>query len=295
VGETLITSQTNRKVAAIRRLRGRREREATGLFLAEGIRIVVEAVQLGADIETLIVAPELLRSDLGRDLVLSRRAAGAACLEVSAPVFASLSGKDGPQGLAAVIRQRWASLTEADGEQAVPDVVPSGPVGADPAHANPAEADPALWVALESVQDPGNLGTIIRTSDAAGGRGVILLGDGTDPHDPAGVRASMGSLFSQRIAKTSLSGLTAWARRCGATLIAASGQADLAYDAPDLGPAYSGPVVLFLGSERSGLLAEQVAVCDQAVKIPMAGRCDSLNLAVAAGVLLFEIRRRRRS
>jgi len=283
LGEVLITSSVNKKVAAIRRLRGRREREATGLFLAEGIRIVVEAAQLGAGIKTLVVAPELLHSDLALAIVADRRAAGTPCLEVSAEVFGSLSAKEGPQGLAAVVHQRWVDLGRTvgdDGPVAPPD---DGPVA------------PPLWVALDAVQDPGNLGTIIRTSDAAGGAGVILLGDSTDPYDPTSVRASMGSLFAQRLARTGFEELLVWSRRQGYALVGTSGTVELAYDspAPALAGVYGGPLVLLLGSERQGLSPEQLSACDLVVKIPMAGRCDSLNLAVAAGIILYEIRGRR--
>jgi len=299
LGEVLITSSVNKKVAAIRRLRGRREREATGLFLAEGIRIVVEAAQLGAGIKTLVVAPELLHSDLALAVVAGRRAAGTPCLEVSAEVFGSLSAKEGPQGLAAVVHQRWVDLGRTVGDAgppAPPDAGPAAPPDAGP----PAPPDagppaPPLWVALDSVQDPGNLGTIIRTSDAAGGAGVILLGNSTDPYDPTSVRASMGSLFAQRLARTGFEELLVWSRRQGYALVGTSGTAELAYDspAPALAGVYGGPLVLLLGSERRGLSPEQLSACDLVVKIPMAGRCDSLNLAVAAGILLYEIRGRR--
>jgi TrmH family RNA methyltransferase len=283
LGEVLITSSVNKKVAAIRRLRGRREREATGLFLAEGIRIVVEAAQLGVGIKTLVVAPELLHSDLALAVVAGRRAAGTPCLEVSAEVFGSLSAKEGPQGLAAVVHQRWVDLGRTVG-----DAAPATPPDDGP-------AAPPLWVALDSVQDPGNLGTIIRTSDAAGGAGVILIGDSTDPYDPTSVRASMGSLFAQRLARTGFEELLVWSRRQGYALVGTSGTAELAYDspAPALAGVYGGPLILLLGSERRGLSPEQLSACDLVVKIPMAGRCDSLNLAVAAGIVLYEIRGRR--
>jgi TrmH family RNA methyltransferase len=139
------------------------------------------------------------------------------------------------------------------------------------------------------------LGTIIRTSDAAGGAGVILIGDSTDPYDPTSVRASMGSLFAQRLARTGFEELLVWSRRQGYALVGTSGTAELAYDspAPALAGVYGGPLVLLLGSERRGLSPEQLSACDLVVKIPMAGRCDSLNLAVAAGIVLYEIRGRR--
>jgi TrmH family RNA methyltransferase len=188
------------------------------------------------------------------------------CLEVSADVFRSMSLKEGPQGIAAVVRQRWEALEE---------IIPGNEL---------------CWIALASVQDPGNLGSILRTSDAVGAAGVILIGDATDPYDPGAVRAGMGAIFSQRLVRASNEELHAWKLRHGARVVGTSDAASLDYrDA-----AYSRPLVLFMGSEREGLGEEEMTVCDEIVHIPMEGRSDSLNLAVATGVMLFEIARQHR-
>ena len=257
----MITSRNNPTIKQIRALRQRKEREATGLFFIEGIRVVAEAAAGERSLETLVVAPDLLTSQFGRELVEAQRATGTAVLEVSADVFASLSGKDGPQGLAAVGRQRWTDLAAIR------------------------PGDGLCWIALNAVSDPGNLGTILRTSDAVGGAGVILLGDCTDPFDPAAARASMGALFTQRLAKASWEAFTGWRASAGWTVVGEADSAATHYRRH----AYPRPLILLMGSEREGLSAEQQALCDAMVGIPMRGSADSLNLAVAAAVLLYEI------
>ncbi|MBM3263742.1 MAG: RNA methyltransferase [candidate division Zixibacteria bacterium] len=257
----MITRLSNSQIKHIRSLAHRKIRKETGLFLVEGIRPVVEAVQLGADIETLVVAPDLLDSPFGRETVQRARQDGMPVLEISAEVFASFSRKDGPQGLAAVARQRWETLDR---------IVPGDELG---------------WVVLEEAGSPGNLGTILRTCDAVGVDGVILLGETTDPYDPVSVRASMGAIFSQRIARADLGMLAMWKNRHALPLIGASGDAATGYR--DM--AYPRPVLLCMGGEQHGLSADLRTLCDRLVHIPMTGRADSLNLAVATGVLLYEI------
>jgi TrmH family RNA methyltransferase len=259
---TLITSRANPALKRIRALRQRKERERSGHFFAEGIRLVGEAVQLGAPVEQLIAAPKLLeRHPFARDLVTSQRAAGTPCLLVSDDAFASIATKEHPQGLGAVIRQHWMPLAEADANAGL------------------------CWIALADVQDPGNLGTILRTADAVGGAGVILLGHATDPYDPTAVRASMGALFTQRLVRAAWDEFTAWTAASGCHVIGTSDRA--AGDYTSL--SYPGPTVLLMGSEREGLSAEQQAAVDQMARIPMVGRADSLNLAVATAIMVYEL------
>ncbi len=256
-----ITSRANPSIKEIRSLRERKHREATGRFLAEGIRIVAEAVQAGAAVEQLVVAPDLLTSQFGRDLVTGHRGAGHSVLEVSADVFRSISAKDNPQGLAAVVRQRWLKLEEILPEQA------------------------PWWVGLAGVQDPGNLGTVLRTGDAVGCAGLILLGATTDPYDPEAVRASMGALFSQRLVRASVAELATWKAAHGYFCAGTSDAAAAAYRAVR----YPERLLVLMGSEQHGLSQEELALCDVVVRIPMVGRSDSLNLAVATGVILYEV------
>lgn len=263
---TRITSLSNDRVKNIRKLRGRKERQATSLFFVEGLRIVGEAVQQGAPIELLIVAPDLLRSDFGYRLVAEQYRLGVELLEVSKPVFESLALKEGPQGIAAVVRQTWKILGGLE-------------LG---------EGD--LWVALDSIQDPGNLGTIMRTLDSVGGKGVILLDNTTDPYDPAALRASMGAVFSLNLVRSSFDDFALWKAKNRLALVGTSGGACTDYHYFD----YPSSLILLMGSERQGLQTRHLQLCDAVVRIPMIGRSDSLNLAVSTAIVLYEIFNQRR-
>lgn len=257
----IITSQSNARIKQIRSLRNRQEREQTGLFFIEGIRIVVEAVQEEAKIETLVIAPDLLKSQLGQETVRQEQARGIPVLEVSAQVFKSLSLKEGPQGIGAVLHERWEPLDEIR------------------------LANGLCWVALDAAQDPGNIGTIMRTNDAVGSTGIMLLGNCADPYDPSALRASMGAIFSQRLVKASFADFARWKEQHHYTVVGTSDSAQLDYRQAR----YHAPLVLLMGSERQGLSADQQALCDQMVRIPMVGRSDSLNLSVATSIVLYEI------
>ena len=257
----LITSTANPRVKEIRKLRERKYRAESGLYFIEGLRIVGEASRYLERMQTLVISPELLTSAYGKELAVHLREKGIEILEVSAEVFATLSGKDGPQGLAAVMCQQAHPLPHLD------------------------PTAPALFIALDSVQDPGNLGTVLRTADAVAAQGVILLGNCTDAYDPAVVRGSMGAVFSVPVIKTEYDGLFAW---CAAQQLAVVGTSDSAaqhYAALS----YPRRMLLLMGSEQKGLSAEVQARVGQMARIPMAGRSDSLNLAVATAVMLYEI------
>ncbi len=262
----MITSSSNPQIKQIRKLRDRKERQRTGLFYIEGLRIVAEAAQQGARFETLITAPDLLTSAFGRDLVARLETAGTPVLPVSPEVFAVISMKEGPVGIAAVVRQRWEPLEQIS-------IQPGQP-----------------WVALDSVADPGNLGAILRTLDAVGGSGVILLDHSTDPYDPTAIRASMGAVFTQRLVRASLSEFAALKKARSFPVVGTSDKASTDYHRCRYPPA----LILLMGSERQGLQPEHLALCDEVVAIPMLGSLDSLNLAVATGVVLYEIYNQRR-
>jgi RNA methyltransferase, TrmH family len=242
-------------------LRTRRARDETGRYFAEGVRFLVAAVDAAAPIEATVVVPALLKSAIGQLLVRRLRQRGIPELRVDRETFARLSSARDPQGVGVVLRQHL-----------------------DPLRRVPMEHG-ACWLALESVQSPGNLGTLMRTSEAAGGSGVIALGPSVDPFDPNTVRATMGALFTRRLARASPTELSAWARAQGAIVIGASGDASTDYRAVR----YDRPVVLVLGGERRGLSPHARGACDAVVRIPMAGRTDSLNLAVAGSILLYEV------
>ncbi|GAP14530.1 rRNA methylase [Longilinea arvoryzae] len=257
----MITSTANPRIKEIRKLRERKERQATGLFYIEGLRIVGEAVQQGARIETLISAPELLISDFGQKLVQNHLEKGGQVLEVSEQVFQSFSLKEGPQGIAAILTQKWTRLADVT--------------------AQPGDC----WVVLDSVADPGNLGTILRTSDSTGCRGVILLDQSTDPYDPSCIRASMGALFSQKLVKASFDEFLQWKKSSGIGVVGTSDKAEQDYHTYE----YPRNLAILMGSERQGLQPRHLELCDAVVRIPMVGISDSLNLAVATAVVLYEV------
>ncbi len=257
----MITSTANPQIKTIRKLKDRKFRAESGLFFLEGVRIVIEALEAGEWITQLIVSRELIGSAKAVEVVEEAEINGIPILEVNKEVFESISGKDGPQGLAAVAQQKWTELK-------TDTTLQSG-----------------IWIALYQVADPGNLGTILRTLDGMGGAGVILLDHCTDPFDPSAIRASMGAVFSKKIIKTSSTDFKAWVAQNN---IQVTGTADSAktdyrqYRYPKNG-------ILMMGSEREGLPASLAGICKDVVSIPMLGSADSLNLAVASSIVLYEI------
>ncbi|MEA3327247.1 MAG: RNA methyltransferase [Chloroflexota bacterium] len=256
-----ITSFTNQKVKHIRKLEHKKYRQETGLFFVEGLRTVGEAVQTGAAIKALVFAPALLVSKFGRTQLDQSKVQDVSQIEVSKDIFEKIAHKQGSGGIGAVVQQRWQSLNAVQVTRQ------------------------DLWVALDAVADPGNLGTIMRTADAVGCRGLILLGHSTDPHDPTAVKASMGAIFSQALIQAEWKALRKWLLNNNLTMVGTSDSALLDYQTLD----YQRPLVLLMGSERHGLNEDMQAACDHMVQIPMTGRSDSLNLAAATAVMLYEI------
>ncbi|MGD0612515.1 MAG: RNA methyltransferase [Anaerolineales bacterium] len=262
----VVSSSSNHLIKQARSLRQRKARAATGLFLVEGIHPVGEAIEAGWQIEALLYAPDLLSSGFAQHLLAKQSQHGVRCQAVASDLFATLTEKDNPQGLLAVVRQKDFHLQELS-----PNSFQRG-------------------VALVSPQDPGNVGTILRTMDAVGADGLLLLdpaqgtGGGVDPYHPTCVRASMGALFWKPVVQASFGQFTTWARQNGHRLIGSSAHANTDYRAI---PRQASPWILLLGSEQKGLSEEQKAACDLVVAMPMCGRVSSLNLAVAAGVLLY--------
>ena len=260
----VISSAANPLVKRVRALGDRKHRRSEGAFVVQGIQPVWQAVEARADIEVLLVAPDLLRHRGALDMVDAQAAAGVRVATLTGELFGRISDRDAPGGLAAIVRGQPAALD---------------------ALAVPADA---VFVALHTVGNPGNVGSIIRTASAAGAAGVILIGPSADPHDPVAVKASMGALFTVPVATTSVRDFLAWAVARGLCVAATSARARVScWDA-----AWQLPLVLLLGSEGTGLPDDLVAAADVRVAIPMTGTAESLNLAVAAGVLLYEARRR---
>jgi TrmH family RNA methyltransferase len=260
----LISSRANERVKAIRALRDKKARDATGTFFAEGWRLVEAALTTGAEVELGVVAPDRLND---RELALTERLdqTGVPLLEVTGDVFDSLGYRDEDQALGIVCKQRWETLNASTGAT-------------------------RCWVALHDVQHPGNLGTIIRNNDVIGGDGVILSGQHTDPYHPIAVRGSLGAIFSQRIVRASQQDVASWARRGECTVIGTSPAGTVDYREADYA---SKPVLLISGSERIGISEDQVALCDAVVCIPMAGLVESLNLSIATALVQFEVLRQR--
>jgi TrmH family RNA methyltransferase len=263
----LITSRNHTLLRPIRGLHRREERDRDGLYFAEGIRFVAQAVEARAGIRTLLIAPELLTHPAGRKLAQRLERAGIRTLRVTPEVFHSVALTDNPQGIGVVVRQRLEPLRTL----------------------KPRSQD--FWLALSRLQSAGNLGTIIRTCDAAGASGVILVDSEVDPYDPSAVRATMGSIFRQRIFTASKPELRRWKELHQVRLMGTSPTGAIDYREAR----YAGPTVLFLGCERRGLDADEQALCDTLVRIPMVGHADSLNVAVAAGVLIYEVFNQRRA
>jgi TrmH family RNA methyltransferase len=245
----------------MRSLRQRKAREASGLYLVEGIRLVAEAVQVGAPVEQIVVAPTLLTSPFAYQIVAQAEQRGTPVLTLDRQAFERIAEKEHPQGLAALLRQEWTALEQVRLNRTL------------------------CWIVLCGVRDPGNLGSILRTGDAVGSGGVILTGHTTDPYDPEAVRASMGAIFTQKLVRATLDDLARWKQARGYWAAGTSDSAAADYHAV----AYRFPLLLVMGSEQHGLGPAEQALCDLVVRIPMVGRSDSLNLSVATGVVLYEL------
>ncbi len=254
-----LTNPRNPDVKLTRQLQQRKMRDETGLFVAEGIRHVGEAIEAGADLAWICYAPDLLKSPFANDLLEKQRQAGRRVYALAEDVFRSLAEKDNPQGVLAVVRRPILTL------------------GTLTAATHP-------WlVALVKPQDPGNIGTVLRTMDAVGANGLILLDGGADPGHPNAVRASLGALFWLPVITATFEEFAPWATAQGYRLIGTSENGAVDYRAA----AYPRPAILVMGSEREGLTPQQESACHEMVRLPMRGRVTSLNLAVATGVLLY--------
>lgn len=263
-----ITSLTNARIKAIRALEMRKTRRETGLFVAEGASVLIAAREAGHRPETV-----LLREDDGCDdqlgmaaknYVAWAQAEGSQVLCVSHPVLAKLAGKDNPQTILGVFKQTWS------------DVPPRCPIGSND-----------VVLVLEEVRDPGNLGTIIRTADAVGVARIILLGTCCDPFQRECVRATMGSVFAVPLHRVATASFAQWHAGWPGDTLALHLEGSQDFRAQS----YRRPTMVVMGGEGPGLSDATTALCNLRVRIPMAGRLDSLNLAVATALTLYEVRR----
>ncbi len=251
----LIVSLSNPLVKQVRALRQKKARRESGLFLVEGIHHVGEAVEAGWEVENVLYAPDLLTSRFAHELMTRLPSPPQ---PVTPQVMESLADKENPQGILAIVRQRHFGLEDLHAVRRA--------------------------VALVSPQDPGNVGTILRTMDGIGAGVLFLLEGGVELYHPSVVRSSMGALFWKPVVQLSFDEFVTWARSRGVQLIGTSAHGDVDYYTliPHL------PWALVLGNEQKGLSREQMDACDVTVSLPMRGRCSSLNLSVAAGILLYQ-------
>jgi TrmH family RNA methyltransferase len=257
-----VTAFSNATVKRLRSLRDKKARRAEGLFLAEGLRIITEARDSGRLPEIIAFSAEGAKHPLAAEIIAEAEAAGADAIQTTPDILSKMSGKDNPQLLLAAYRQPDTALDRIDRSKA------------------------DMWIVAQALRDPGNLGTILRTGDAVGAGGLILVDDCVDPFSVEAVRASMGALFTQDIAMARWDEFIAWLRAGDGQLVGTSLKASEDYLDAD----YRRPCYLLIGNEQHGLPADYEAECDLLVEIPMAGRADSLNAAMATAVMAFAIR-----
>ncbi|TGS44771.1 MULTISPECIES: RNA methyltransferase [unclassified Mesorhizobium] len=259
-----VTSLANPLVKDIKALALKKFRDQQNAFMAEGLKLIIDALDLGWQIRTLVFA-KAGRGNAAVEKVAARTvAAGGTVLEVSEKVLVAITRRDNPQMVVGVFSQKFLALKDISADNG------------------------DVWVALDRVRDPGNLGTVIRTVDAVGAKGVILVGDTTDPFSVETVRATMGSIFAVPVAKATTEAFLAWRGGFSGLVAGTHLKGAVDYRSVDFS---RGPVLLMMGNEQQGLPESLAASCDRLLRIPQAGRADSLNLAVATGIMLFEIRR----
>jgi TrmH family RNA methyltransferase len=256
-----ITAFSNPLVKATRLLRDKKHRRDAGRFLAEGLRILTEAREAGRLPETLFYAKDNADHPLVRALVSATEDAGGEAIETTPDILSKLSGKDNPGAVIGVYAEFLTPLADLDRTTA------------------------PIWLVAERLRDPGNLGTILRTADAVAAGALILLDDCVDPFSVEAVRASMGALFTVPVARASWTEFETWLRAGPGQLVGLSLETDADYRAAD----YEPPTFLLTGNEAQGMPAAMAAACDLLVKIPMLGKADSLNAAVATAVMAYEV------
>jgi len=256
-----ITGFSNPTVKFLKSLRDKKHRRREGKFLAEGLRLLTDARECGRLPEMLVMAEGREAHPLLDALEADVLAAGGDVVETSEDILSKITGKDNPQAVCGVFDEFDTSLAGVD------------------RHAAP------LWLVAQAMRDPGNLGTMLRTADAVGAGGLILLDDSVDPFSVEAVRASMGAIFTQKLAVARWEEFLPWLRGGEGQLVAAS----LREAVPYRGAPYAGPCFIMVGNESRGLPEEYEMACDLRVTMPMKGRADSLNAAVAGAVLAYEV------
>ncbi|WP_442579555.1 TrmH family RNA methyltransferase [Mesorhizobium sp. ASY16-5R] len=259
-----VTSLANPLVKDLKSLALKKFRDQQNAFMAEGLKLVIDALDLGWRVRTMVFAKSALGNPAVEKVAARVLAKGGDILEVSEKILTAITRRDNPQTVVGVFEQKLTKLADI----------------------RPAAGD--VWVALDRVRDPGNLGTVLRTVDAVGAKGVIMVGETTDPFALETVRATMGSIFAVPVARATTEAFLAWRKSFPGLVAGTHLKGAVDYRTVDYA---AKPVLLLMGNEQQGLPDALADACDRLVRIPQAGRADSLNLAVATGVMLFEIRR----
>lgn len=251
------------ELARIRRLAERQVRDVTGLHYIEGLRQVFWALDANLQVELLIYCEALAPAVAQKRVRIAKRDR-TRVLRLSPEEFRGISIAPRASGIGAILCQHWLPLEDAECSSGL------------------------CWIALGFTRSSGNLGTVLRTAEAAGVAGIIFLESATDPFDPHVVRASMGGIFGLHLVRATHQELAAWAARHRCRIIGTSPVGESRYTDVCL----DSPLVLLFGEERKGLTERELALCSQTIRIPTVGRANSLNLGVATAVVLFELRRR---
>ena len=254
----------SRTLSRARQLQLRSVRDASGLHYVEGFRAFLQLIDARIPIDTILYCEVLAQNPVVQKQVRLSRRAGVSVARVSPEQFRAVSCTERASGIGVIARQHWAPIEALDPRRGL------------------------CWVALGLLRSPGNLGTLMRTAEAVAAGGIIFLADGCDPFDPAVVRSSMGGLFRLQLARTTIPRFAAWARAHGCTVVGTSPSGSVLYTQVPVDP----PLVIFFGEERAGLSPAELAVCTQTARIPISGHADSLNVGVAAGIMLYEVLRR---
>jgi len=263
----VVKSLQNSRIKEITKLRKRSCRDERGVLVIEGYREVFRALENRHPVHDLYFCPEFFQGENEPALLQRARDAGCRLIECSAPVFEKIAYRDRPEGLLALGGQVGRELSDM-----------------------PRRAD-SLFLVAEAIEKPGNLGSILRSADAAGASGVIVCDPRTDLNNPNTVRASIGTLFAVPVAQADTPGTIDWLKNNNIRIIIASPDAARNYTHIDL----RGPVALVVGTEQLGLSKSWIDHADESAMIPMYGQVDSLNVANAATLLLFEAVRQRNS
>jgi RNA methyltransferase, TrmH family len=262
-----ITAFSNPLIKRVRNLRDKKHRREEGLFLAEGLRILTEAHEAGRVPEYLFFSKDMAGHALVRTLIDATEAKGGWAVETNNDILSKLSGKDNPGAVVGVYPDFAVTLADLD------------------------RSTSGIWLVAERLRDPGNMGTILRTADAVGAGGLILIDDCVDPFSVEAVRASMGALFTVPVARSSWGDFLVWLRKGPGQLVGLSLDTEHDYRAP----IYQAPTFLLTGNEAQGMPGFMAEACDLLVKIPMLGKADSLNAAIATAVMAYEVLGQQRS